>query len=197
MKNFIRFLANEKFDNMFLISSEDSILMKLQKIMNSNLKHKEKVGTIVNEIKKSNLLFDELVELFRSGNDVVKGNCAEVMKFISQENPELFLPYIDELIEYINYKAPRVKWGIPESIGYLAEKYPDKVGKAAPKLLENTNHKSTVVRWCAAFGLVGIAKHNKDLRDELIEQFNQIIRKEQNNGVKNVYIKALKQIQKN
>jgi len=170
--------------------------MVLQEVLDSDLKHKEKVNNIVTKIRENNDVFIELIELFRTGNDVTKGTCAEVMKFVSQEEPELFLPFIDELIEYINYKASRVKWGIPESIGYLAEKYPDKVGKAIPKLMENTRDKSTVVRWCAAFGLSGIAKNNNKLQNKLVKEFEQIIKKEQNTGVKNVYIKTIKKIQK-
>ena len=170
--------------------------MLLQKILNSKLKHKEKVTKITEEINYNNEKIRELIELFRTGNDVTKGTCAEVMKFVSQKKPEVFLPYLDELIMSINYKAPRVKWGIPEAIGHLAKTYPDKVTKAVPKLLENTKNKSTVVRWCAAFGLSNIAKYNLGLQDSLLEKFKQIIEIEQNNGVKNVYLKTLKQIKK-
>jgi hypothetical protein len=170
--------------------------MMLQEILDSNLKHKEKVAKITEEINKNNEKFKELIELFRSGNDVTKGTCAEVMKYVSQQTPEVFLPYLDELIEYIDYKAPRVKWGIPETIGHLAKTYPNKVAKAVPKLFDNTKNKSTVVRWCAAFGLSNIAKYNLELQNSLLEKFKQIIEIEQNNGVKNVYLKTLKQIKK-
>ena len=168
----------------------------LRDVLDSNLKHKEKVTKITEDIYKNNEKFKELIELFRSGNDVTKGTCAEVMKFVSQQTPEVFPPYLDELIEYINYKAPRVKWGIPEAIGHLAKTYPDKVTKAVPKLLENTKNESTVVRWCSAFGLSNIAKYNLELQDRLLEKFKQIIEIEQNNGVKNVYLRILKQIKK-
>jgi hypothetical protein len=170
--------------------------MNLQEVLDSNLKHKEKVTKITEEINNNNEKFKELMELFRSGNDKTKGTCAEVMKFVSQQSPEVFPPYLDEIIEYVNYKAPRVKWGIPEAIGHLAKTFPDKVAKAVPKLLENTKNKSTVVRWCAAFGLSNITKYNLELQDNLIEKFKQIIEIEQNNGVKNVYLKTLKQTKK-
>ena len=147
--------------------------MMLQEILDSNLKHKEKVTKIAEEINKNNEKFKELIELFRSGNDVTKGTCAEVMKFVSQQTPEVFPPYLDELVEYVDYKAPRVKWGIPEAIGHLARTYPDKVAKAVPKLLDNTKNKSTVVRWCAAFGLSNIAKYNLGLQDSLLERLNK------------------------
>jgi len=59
------------------------------------------------------------------------------MKFVSKDNPEMMISYIDILIEYIDYKAPRVKWGCPESIGNIAKKYPDRVAKAIPKFDKN------------------------------------------------------------
>jgi hypothetical protein len=98
------------------------------------------------------------------------------------------------LIEYINYRAPRVRWGCPEAIGYIAQKHPDKVEGAIPKLLGNLKDKSTVVRWCAAFALTEIAKHNLKKQKELVVLFNTLIKTEQNSGVRNVYLKALKEI---
>ncbi len=118
------------------------------------------------------------------------------MKFVSKEKPEIMVPYIDVLIEYIDYKAPRVKWGCPEAIGNIAKHYPEKVQKAIPKLLKNLNDKSTVVRWCAAYALTEIAKYNSNKQKELIVKFKQLIETEKNNGVKNLYIKTLKEIEK-
>jgi hypothetical protein len=100
--------------------------------------------------------------------------------------------YIDDLVDYINYKAPRVKWGVPETIGNLAQKYPTEVEKAIPRLLVNTKDKSTVVRWCAAFALTEIAKSDPAIRKELGSKIEEIVQNEDNNGVKNVYLKALR-----
>lgn len=168
----------------------------IQEILSSNKKHKEKVALITDKVKKDTKLVAQLFDYLKNGSDVEKGTAAEVMKFVSQENPDIMVPYIDVLIEYIDYKAPRVKWGCPESIGHIAKKYPDKVEKAIPKLLENLKDKSTVVRWCAAFALTEIAKYNLKRQKELIAKFQNLIKTEQNNGVKNVYIKAIKTIEK-
>ncbi|ODS38579.1 MAG: hypothetical protein A7315_12170 [Candidatus Altiarchaeales archaeon WOR_SM1_79] len=118
------------------------------------------------------------------------------VQLISKDKPEMMAPYIGVLIEYIDYKAPRVKWGCPESLGNLAEKYPGEVEKAIPKLLENLKDKSTVVRWCAAYALTEIAKYNSGKQKELVSKFKSMVKTEQNNGVKNVYLKALKVIAK-
>jgi len=141
----------------------------------------------------------EFMAFFESAKDVDKGTCADVMKHVSVERPALFAPYIDMLIEYINFELPRVKWGVSETLGNMAKDYPDKVAKTIPNLLKNTTDdriNTTVIKWCAAFALAEIAKHNSKIRKQLVPIFEKIIKKEQNNGVKNVYVKALKVIEK-
>lgn len=171
-------------------------MYNIKEILSSDKKHKEKVALITEKVKDDNELVNDLFDLLKNGSDVEKGTSAEVIKFVSKDKPEIIIPYIDVLIEYINYKTPRVKWGCPESIGNLAKKYPEEVEKAIPKLMINTDDKSTVVRWCAAYALTEIAKYNSKIQNELVNRFIKIIKKENNNGVKNVYIKTLKKLQK-
>ncbi len=132
----------------------------------------------------------------KSGSDVEKGRAADVMKHVSKGNPAIVVPYIEDLVGYINYKAPRVKRGVPEAIGNIAQKYPTEVEKAVPNLLANTEDKSTVVRWCAAYALTEIIKSNPKTRKELVPKIEELLKNEKNNGVRNVYLKALKTISK-
>ena len=70
---------------------------------------------------------------------------------------------------------------------------------AVPFLLKNTiidAVNTTVIRWCAAFALSKIAQHNITVQAELIPKMEKIIKMEKNNGVRNVYLKALKNIGK-
>jgi len=159
-------------------------------------KPKELVTFLTESIEKDEKLFSQLIEILKTGSDVEKGTCADVMKHISKDKPEIVVPYVDDMIDYIDYRAPRVKWGVPESIGNLSQKFPKEVEKAVPKLLVNTGDKSTVVRWCAAFALSEIAKNNPRVRKELVPKIEGIVKNEKNNGVKNIYLKALKTINK-
>ena len=168
----------------------------IEEVLQSERKHKEKVAFLTEMVKGDEGLVAQLVELLKTGADVEKGTAAEVMKFVSKDKPEMMAPYIDTLIEYIDYNAPRVKWGCPESIGNLARKYPEEVENAIPKLFANTKEKTTVVRWCAAFPLTEIAKYNSRKQKELVSKFKSMVKTEQNKGVKNVYLKALKIIEK-
>jgi hypothetical protein len=168
----------------------------VRELMQSKIKSKEKTGRLIQLIQNDNDHLQEIIDILQTGSDVDKGTCADILKHISNDSPDIVLPHLDILIDFINYKAPRVKWGIPESIGNLAQKYPRQAARAIPKLLLNTKEESTVVRWCAAFALSEIVKHDIDSRKELVPTFKKILEKEQNNGVKNVYLKALKFIEK-
>jgi hypothetical protein len=165
-------------------------------IKNWSGKPKELVTFLTQNIKEDKKLFSQLVDLLKTGSGVEKGICADVMKHVTAENPEIAVPYVDDLIGFINDKIPRVKWGVPESIGNISKKYPEQVVKAIPNLLINTKDGSTVIRWCAAFALTEIAKNNSQARVQLVPLFNEFIEKEKNNGVKNVYVKAMKIIEK-
>lgn len=169
---------------------------KVEEVLKSSKKPKDKVISLTSLIKENESLTKELIECFRNGTDVEKGTCADVMKHVSAYKPSILSPFLEFLIDYINYKAPRVKWGVPESIGNMAKESPKGVEKAIPKLLINTKDESTVIRWCAAFAISEIAKYNKKVQKELVSKINELIKKENNNGVKNVYLKALKFIEK-
>jgi hypothetical protein len=139
-------------------------------------------------------LFGELMEILKNGRDADKGVCADVMKHVTKADPAAALPFLDAIIGHVNHELPRVKWGVPESIGNMAETFPDQVKKAVPALLKNTADASTVVRWCAAFALSEIAVYNPKARKNLIPEIKKILKTEKNNGVGNVYLKAMKRI---
>jgi len=168
----------------------------LDEIRNWNKKPKELIVFLAEKVKKDKSLVNQIIDCMGKGSDVEKGVCAETMEYVTKDKPELGKDFINTAIEYLNFDAPRVKWECARVIGNAALKYPDRVEKAIDKLFENTKDKGTVVRWSAAFGLAEIAKANEKLAKKLIPQFEKIIKKEQNSGVKNVYLKALKVISK-
>ena len=164
----------------------------IDEIRNWKGKPKELVAFLTESIRRDEKLFFQVIEILKTGSDVEKGTAADVMKHISKDKPEIVVPYVDDIVAYVNYKAPRVKWGVPEAIGNIAQKYPAEAEKAIPNLLENTRDKSTVVRWCAAFALTEIAKNNPEARKELGSRIEEIVKNEKNSGVRNVYLKAFR-----
>jgi hypothetical protein len=174
-------------------------MTRIEEILRGKMKPKEKQTMLVEALVSKKISIEDFIIFFETASDVDKGTCADVMKHVSATCPEMLMPYIDLLIQYINYKAPRVKWGVPETIGNLAKNYPDKTEKAIPYLLENiadNKINTTVIKWCSAFALTEIAKYNAKTRKQLVPTFEKIIIEEKNNGVRNVYVKALKTIAK-
>ena len=169
---------------------------RIQDILNSSTKHKKKVSLIVTLSKNDPKMVHELIQLLKSGTDMERGTSAEVLKQISKENQKLIVKYIDVLIKYIDYNVPQVRTGVSETIGNFAEEYPDVAAKATTKLLDNTNDKNKAVRGCVAYALTEIAKNNPSSRKKLVPIFDELIEKEEINEVRNVYIRALKVINK-
>lgn len=169
--------------------------MEIEKeIKNWKGKPKELLTFLTEKIATDNGLFPQVINLLKTGSKVEKGTSADIIEQVSIDKPELVAPYFDELIDYINYDLPRVKWGIPQAIGNLSKKYPIEAEKAIPKLLINTKDESTVVKWCAAFAISEIAKNNVSAQSILVPKMQEIAEAEKNNGVRNVYLKALKKI---
>ena len=160
----------------------------------SQKKPKEKCTTITKAILADPKAILELFELFQHSPDPAKGLYADVIEELSTHNPALIFPYLDILIAHINYKAPHVTWGVQEALGNMATDYPAEVHTALPHLMKNTTHTSTVVRWCAAYAIAELTIHTTDHQDDLIRTIKKIITKEKNNGVRNVYLKALKKL---
>ena len=171
----------------------------VDEILRSKIKPKEKQLKLIEAVVQKKISAKDFITFFETASDTDKGTCADAMKHISEEKPELLVPYIDILVKYINHQLPRVKWGIPEAVGNMAKEYPDNVIKAIPNLLKNTSDdkiNTAVIKWCAAYALSEIAKSNPETRKQLLPIFEKIIKIEKNNGVRNVYIKALKVIRK-
>jgi hypothetical protein len=170
---------------------------KIDELLRMKIKPKEKQVKLVESVCNDTVSMKEFMDFFMNASDVDKGTCADCMKHVSEKRPEIFSGYIDVLIPFINYRVPRVKWGISQAIGNLGRYYPGKVETAIPALLKNTasnETNTTVIRWCAAYGLTEIAMHNTKSHAKLLPVIKRLLKKEKNNGVKNVYMKAINRI---
>lgn len=168
----------------------------LEEIRKSNKKPKELVLFLSSAVKKNKSLLNPFETLLKTGNVAERGICMEVLEFVSQEKPEYAKSYVAVVISYLTDPAPKVKWEAARVIGNIALKFPEEALKAVPNLIKNTGDKGTVVRWSAAYALSEILKNNKPARAKLLPQVEAALKKEKSNGVKNVYLKALKTISK-
>jgi hypothetical protein len=170
----------------------------IETILTSAIKPKERQDALVKAVCTGAVTAEELVDFFVSASYVHKGSCADAIKHIAERSPELLESHIETLMPYINHKAPRVKWGVSEAVGSCAARFPGRSARAIPYLLRNAVENevnTTVVRWCAAYGLSEIALHCIKARKELVPEIKKLAQKEKNNGVRNVYLKALQNIE--
>jgi hypothetical protein len=165
----------------------------LEAIRKSGKKSKELNTFVAKLIFDQKLSGKDFTAALASGNDSERGTCLEALEFATQKNPEIAKQYLPEIISSLTDKAPRVKWEAARVIGNIAGKFPAEAAKAVNNLFANTNDKGTVVRWSAAFALGEILKSSKD--KSLLNKIEALSKKETNNGVKNVYLKALKLVQ--
>jgi hypothetical protein len=171
-------------------------MSKLEQILKSKNKPKEKVDLLAKEVKENGISINQLINHFETTSTAEKGICIEAMEYVSRDEPEIISPYINFIIDHINDEAPKVKWETARVISNISRKYPNEATKAIQKLFLNAKDSGTVVRWSAALALTEIAKNNPRLRKELVPKFKEIAEKEKNSGVKNVYVKALKILEK-
>jgi hypothetical protein len=168
--------------------------MIIEQILKSKRRQKEKVTLLAKKVREDKKLVTQLVECFEGGTVAEKGHCMEAMQYISKDEPEIVLPHIDFVIDHFDDSGARVKWEVAEIIHNVAQRFPEKVTKAVPKLLASIDDRSTVARWSVAYALTEIARNNPRLQKELIPKFKEILQKERNHGVRNVYIEALESL---
>jgi hypothetical protein len=140
-------------------------------------------------------LVPAFIEALQNGNDKEKGVCLEVLEAASRERPAPVAQYLAFIIGFINYPAPKARLESSRVVANLAAKFPDEAVRAIPALLKNTTDEGTVVRWSAAFALGAILKYSEKERKPLLEKIEYILKKEKNNGVRNIYLKAMKAVE--
>ncbi len=168
----------------------------IQMTLQSKAKPKQKVIDLAGYIQQDPGRINELKEYADAAKDSEKGACLSALALISKDHPEYMKGHIQWIVGLINHKAPRVKWESSEIIANISPAFPEEAKKGIPYLMKNVHNEGTVVKWSAAYGLTEIAKYNPKTRKELVPFFEKVIKKETNNGVKNVYLKAMKWIEK-
>jgi hypothetical protein len=170
-------------------------LSAIKEILTFKIKPKEKTALLAEKLGGDRKLIAELVASFDELNTSQQGTCMSALTVISKENPSMLGDCLDFVTDHLNDKAPRVKWEASEIIGNIAAKYPKQAKDAITQLLKNTKDEGTVVKWSAAYALTEIAKAVPDTHEKLLPVFAKLAKSEEG-GVKTLYTKTLKALQK-
>ena len=98
-------------------------------------------------------------------------------------------PYISSENNSCRREASRI-------VGNMAAQYPDLLDDAIERLMKNTSDEGTVIRWAAAYALSRIVVLDRYAKSDLYDRLVAVCDREENNGVKNQYLKALKKAAK-
>jgi hypothetical protein len=168
--------------------------MNYQEILNDKgVKPKIKTETLCKWILNNPEKIEELIDFSKKTKDPIKATCIESIEFATKCKPEIAThACLDFVSNTLTEKAPRIKWESAKVVGNIAHLFPDKLDEAITNLLDNSEHSGTVVRWSAAYAISQILKVNTSHNKELIPAVESIIKREEKNSIKKIYIEALK-----
>ncbi len=98
--------------------------------------------------------------------------------------------------EYISSPNNSIKREASRIVGNISQRFPNNLENAIKKLLLNSKNQGTVVRWSSAYALSKIIVIPQYAHSELFDRLTEICSQEDENGVKNQYVKALKKASK-
>lgn len=172
--------------------------MTITEIMNNkSFKRLEKRNSIVEAIINRELNISTIFEACKSLPEKNISLLLESIEEVSRSKEfTLEVDYLDLAEKYILSSDNSCKREASRIVGNLANKYPTKLDSAITALLQNTENDGTVIRWASAYALSRIIIIPQYAKSPLFERISDLCAKENENGVKNQYIKALKKAEK-
>lgn len=165
-------------------------------LRDKGIKSKAKVMAISKEILNGKIKIEDLIKTASKHTGAEKGTCVESLEFATRSKPEIAdQKCLTFAVKCLQDEAPRVKWEAAKVIGNIAPLFKTKLDTAISGLLINTEDSGTVVRWSAAHALCKIialkTKHNADL----IPAIESIVKREDDNAIKKIYLTCVKKAQ--
>lgn len=173
-------------------------LMRLVDVLNDkSIKKIDARAMIIDGILQGNYTIEELESTSQKLKEKKISTILEAIEEISNKGLiALGLDYLEFAKKYISSKDNSCKRESSRIVGNLASKYPQAVRDCIPTLLDNAKDDGTVIRWSSAYALSRIILLKEYYDTELYEELVSICDNEQENGVRNQYIKAFKKIKK-
>lgn len=152
---------------------------------------------IINLLTSGELPFSVIEQCADGLDDKKKATVLEAMEEISRS--DISLPTANWLHlaqKYINSDSNSLKREASRVVGNIAHLFPYDLSDVISALKVSTFDTGTIVRWAAAYALSRIVVIEQYAKSELYEYVVSLCEKEEDSGVKNQYVKALKKVQK-
>ena len=172
--------------------------MTIAEIMNNkSLKRLEKRNCLAEAIINREFNFPVVLEACESLPEKNISLLLEAIEEVSRSKAfTLEADYLDLAEKYILSSDNSCKREASRIVGNLANKFPTKLENAITALLQNAGNDGTVIRWASAYALSRIIMIPHYAKSPLFKQISDLCAKENESGVKNQYIKALKKAEK-
>ena len=172
--------------------------MTLEQIFtDKTIKAKAKVKQIGEWLLEGTLPIDELMAFSEKQTKPIKGSCIEAIEYATKIQPNIADESVFTFVtKCLKEDEPRIKWESAKVIGNIAKLFPTDLSDAIKNLLTNSKSEGTVVRWASAFALGEILKLKLEYNATLLPKVEKLLDIEEDNGVKNKYLGAIKKIKK-
>jgi len=167
----------------------------LELLKDASLTAVEKREAIAREIESGEIGIRQIERASETLGEKGLAILLESMEAVSLRNPGLAeIGWLRFAGRWIDSASGSVKREASRLVGNLAARFPNDLSPAIEKLLENTSDSGTVVRWASAYALARIVVLPEYAGGDLVQTVTAIAEREQNGGVKNQYLKALKRV---
>lgn len=162
-----------------------------------SMKSTEKREIIIKSLEEKSITIKELKVVLNETKEKKSSVIFEAMEAMTNSDAQIAdIEWLNLAVENILSESNSIKREASRIVGNISHKFPDDLGEAIEKLLLNTKDEGTVVRWSSAYALSKIIVIPKYANSELFEKLTEICDWEEENGVKNQYVKALKKASK-
>lgn len=162
-----------------------------------SIKAIEKREIIVKALEEKNITIKEIEGILTETDEKESAIIFEAMEAITNSDAQIAdIEWLNLAVENILSASNSIKREASRIVGNISHKFPDDLEKAIEKLLLNSKDAGTVVRWSSAYALSKIIVIPQYANSELFEKLTEICNREEESGVKNQYIKALKKASK-
>lgn len=152
---------------------------------------------IIKCIEQGELPFTVIEQCAESLSDKDLSVILEAMEELSRGSsvvPTLSWLYLAE--KHINSPSNSLKREASRVVGNIAHLFPEELSDAISALKINTQNEGTVIRWAAAYALAKIVVIEQYAINSLYDFVVEVCESEQDNAIKNQYIKAIKKASK-
>lgn len=122
---------------------------------------------VADQCIKNLKLLDDIVTGFGSKDRKLQSDCIEVFTMISENHPDLIVPYAVKIVPLLSGKETKTRWEAVHTLSFIADKVPDVIFSILPDLQELIEKdKSTIVRDYTLDTVANYAKTDKNASEK-------------------------------